>query len=804
MEAFVAACGGAMRTAGRETVFRCPCHAAHTNGDATPSGNVRIGDDSRLLVKCRANCHTKDIVAAIGWTMADLMPRAGAKNSAAAKGTRPPKKKYASLQDVAAAAARAKKGKHESTHVYLNAEGDPVLGVVRVRHADGSKEVPQIRPEGGGWVFGGIGKDRPLYNLPELLSSTTDTPVLVFEGEQKADRAKSLGFVATTTSQGAGNAHLTDLAPLARRIVHLFPDNDEVGRDHMHDVAWRAYSAGAASVTLVTLTDLPPKGDIIDYYTARKNADATDDQIADEIRDAITVANEVPRPDQQPQQQQDGHGDDEAREAPGKPNQADLLVALASDATLFHDEHDEAYASITVNGHGETWRIGSQQFVRWLCSEFYRTYRTAVPPQALATAASQLGAIALFDGEVVSVHVRVATTPGALWIDLCNEKWQAVEISAAGWRVVDEPPVRFIRRHGMKALPVPVAGFRSLDPLFDLLHVEGQEVRLLVTAWLVNAAMHATSYPMVALTGEQGSGKTTFCRALQRLVDPHEIEGRSPPRNEEDIAVAAQHAHLLVYENLSAISQPLSDALCRVATGAGFAARKLYTDADERQLTFCRPVVINGIDDLVTKSDLADRVVSVHLEPIPPARRRTEAALWAAYNEMHPRLLGALLNLVVKVLSTPDQDVQLERMAEYSQLGAKVAVALGLAPAAFLDAYRGNRDHSSLAAIESSSIGPVLLRLVRKGPLSSPMRSLLFELQGAADKYELRHPSWPGHPRALGNELRRLSPNLARTGVSVRFPPRRKDGYWVEIEETPAADVHHVHHVHQQPQKGAE
>jgi hypothetical protein len=651
-------------------------------------------------------------------------------------------------------------------------------------------------------VFGGIGKDRPLYNLPELLAANSDRPTAMLEGEQKADLMTRLDFLATTTSQGAGNAEYTDFSPLVGRIVHLYADNDTAGADHMLDIAQRAYDSGAASVWLVTLPNLPPKGDIVDYYETRRTAGATDEAIADEIRDAVGKAIEVQRQPAADVVGDEPEQDDKA--VASADTLADLVVAMAADVILFHDEQGEAFATIEVDGHSENWRISSRQFTQWIASRVYRAHKIAVPSQAMSTAVATLSAMALFDGDCQAVHMRIARGDGAIWIDLCDEQWRAVEVTPAGWRVVERPPVRFVRRAGMKALPLPQSGFDSLDPLFDLLHVDNGETRLLVTSWLVNALFPSSSFPTLSATGEQGSGKSTFCRALQRLVDPHQVEGRSPPRNEEDIAVAAQHAHVLVYENLSSISQQLSDAFCRVATGAGFAARKLYTNDEERQLAFCRPLIINGIGDLATRSDLADRLVNVQLEPIPRQRRQTEGSLWRAYEAMQPRLFGALLSLVAKVTGIADQDLQLERMAEYSQIGAKVAIALGLGPEAFTHAYRSNRDGSSLGALDSSSVGPVLLRLVRSGEVRCPIGGLLRQLLQNADEYERRHPEWPRTPRGLGDELRRLSPNLARIGVNVQFLGRRNDGIWVAIQQVAGPDVHEVHDVHEGAQTDAE
>lgn len=794
LQEFLDACGGVARKSGPEHIFRCPNSQQHTHGDATPSGSVRLSGDGALLVICRAGCDTKDVAYAIGWTMADLR---APKLSAPTRSKSKPKSKkvYANLADLGAAAASTKKGRLESAHVYHDGKGAPALAVIRVRLPDGSKEIPQARPAEGGWVFGGIGNSgRPLYNLPEILAASPETPLLFVEGEQKADLLTNRGFLATTTSQGAGKAKLSDFAAVNGRTIYLLADNDEVGACHMDDVARRARAAGAASVARIKLPDLPPKGDIVDFVEARRVAGLSVDAITEEIRGHLASASVFV-----PDAEDDAVDDDEVQKtksSPGGDTIADIVVAMARDAELFHSEQGEQFATIESNGHRETWRIESSSFKQWLSSQVFRAFRIAVPPQAMTTAISLLSAQARFAGTEEKVHMRVARIDEMIWLDLCDADWRAVEITAARWRVVDAPAVRFIRGTGARPLPIPKPGAQSIDALLDLFRLDDRDTRMLVTAWLVTCIARSTSYPILTVTGEQGSGKSTFCRALQRCIDPHRVEGRSPPRNEEDIAVAAQHAHVLIYENLSTISPTLSDALCRVATGAGFAGRKLFTNDEERQLAFCRPVIINGIGDLATRSDLADRVVSVHLDSIAKDGRQTEASLWRQFELLQPHLIGALLDLVSKVLATPDIDVRLERMAEYSQLGAKVAVALGQSPSAFTEAYRRNRDRSSLAALDASAVGSVILRMVQKEPIRSPMGMLLNNLVLHATKPELRHPEWPDTARGLGNELRRIAPNLGRIGVEVQFLARRSDGIWVAIERASGDDLHDVHDVH--------
>jgi len=787
LDAFVAKCGGAVRQNGKETVCHCPAH-----DDQNPSLNVRLGDDGKLLVTCRAGCSIQSIVDSVDWSMKDLMPSGPPTGGRKRRGKQKKKPKqeqeqktvYSTFDKAVEAAGRRFKGKVESKYVYRRADSTTAFAVIRVRQSDGKKVMPQARPCDGGWELRGADKPHPVYRLPELLQAEGDSPVCVFEGEKMADVAASLSLTATSCSGGAGKAKHTDLSPLAGRRVYLFADNDGPGQTHMEDLAARAFAASVRSVHKVELPDLPAKGDIVDFCERRRGEGASDDQLLNEIHELMERAEEVPRSSDEQH---------EATERPrdGDPSVADLLVALAKDAVLFHDGQGETYATIPVADHRESWRIASTHFKQWLAHRYYRAYRSSAPTNSLATAIAQLQAMAQFDGACKPVHGRVAKIGAEVWINLANENWQAIRVTAAGWEVIDNPDHCFLRTAGMKSLPVPQHGTENLDDLFELFRIDNLDDRLLITSWSVNTLLPTSSYPILGVTGEQGSGKTTASRALLRLVDPHEMEGRSPPRSEEDIAVAAQNAHVLCYENMSGIKPHLSDSLCRLSTGSAFSARKLYTDAEERQLRFCRPLILNGIDDLASRSDLADRIVGIALQPIPRRHRRTESELWASFDRIHGRLLGALLGLVVEHLRAPMHDAPLERMAEFSMIGATVARALGHDPRVFADAYKRNRERTSFAALEESAIGPVLLRLPLQDKTSRTVAGWLDALVEASTTVERSHPDWPKSARRLTSQLRRLRPDLGRLAIQVEFHAHRRDGNHVSLFR--GADVHHVH-----------
>jgi hypothetical protein len=343
------------------------------------------------------------------------------------------------------------------------------------------------------------------------------------------------------------------------------------------------------------------------------------------------------------------------------PKQADILIALVADAELFHASDSTGYADLKINGHRETWPIRNKGFRRWLGRRFFEATGTAANSEALHSAINVIEAMAHFDGPERTVFIRVGGHDGKLYLDLCDESWQAVEIDETGWRVIDNPPVRFRRAAGMKPLPTPVAG-GSIETLRPFLNVQLDAHFVLAVSWMLAVLRHRGPYPVLVLSGEQGSAKSTLSAILRALLDPNTAPLRALPREDRDLFIAATNGHVLTFDNVSGLRAWISDTLCRLATGGGFAVRQLYTDLDEVLFDAARPVILNGIEDMVERADLADRSVFLTLEPIPEERRRPEAELWAAFEAERPRILGALLDAVVEGLKlTPCKAISIPR-----------------------------------------------------------------------------------------------------------------------------------------------
>src|SRR5208337_1030792 len=309
---------------------------------------------------------------------------------------------------------------------------------------------------------------------------------------------------------------------------------------------------------------------------------------------------------------------------------ADNPAVLGTAVSLFHTATGVAYADLEVDQHRETWPIRSKQFRAWLRRQHYERTGEAMGLATISSILDLLEARAQFDAPEHAIHIRVAQHEGRIYLDLADQRWQAVQIGPDGWRIVTRPPVRFRRAAGMLPLPMPETG-GSIETLASFLNIQTRDDLVMVVSWLLGALQHPGPFPLLAIAGEQGSAKTVLSKILRALIDPNVAPVRALPREERELMIAANNGHILAFDNLSGLPSWLSDALCRLAGGGSFAVRQLYTDCDEVLFQAARPAILNGIEDVVCRSDLADRAIFVALGPIADERRRTERDLWREF-----------------------------------------------------------------------------------------------------------------------------------------------------------------------------
>ncbi len=317
-----------------------------------------------------------------------------------------------------------------------------------------------------------------------------------------------------------------------------------------------------------------------------------------------------------------------ATEKPKKGNQATRILNFADDLELFHTPDGDAFATIEAsNGHFENHFLRSKPFRSWLAYKFFQDEGQMPSTQALQDALNTLEGKAIFEGEEIEMFVRLASVNGKIYLDLCNENWQIVEISKTGWQVIESrnAPVKFYRTKGMLPLPMPIRGgdARKLEKFLNV----NKTTFILIICWLINCFRPGFPFPIIIIGGEQGSAKSTTSRILRRLIDPNKTDFRSAPRDERDLILAATNAWLCAYDNISSIPAWLSDALCRISTGGGFSTRTLYENTEETIFAAKRQILLNGIGSIADKGDALDRAILASLQPIPKDKRKTESEI---------------------------------------------------------------------------------------------------------------------------------------------------------------------------------
>src|SRR5215475_12774836 len=433
-------------------------------------------------------------------------------------------------------------------------------------------------------------------------------------------------------------------------------------------------------------------------------------------------------------------------------------------ASLFQDPNGTAFADLAIDGHRETWPIRSRQFRHWLRRRYYEETGSAASAETIRSALDLLEARAQFDAPERTAHIRVAEHDGRTYLDLADKDWRAVQIGPDGWQVVTSPPVRFRRAAGMLPLPIPQRG-GSIEALAAFLNLPAPDEFVLAVAWLLAALQRGGPYPVLVIAGEQGAAKTMLTKILRALLDPNAAPTRAPPREERDLMIAANNGHILAFDNLSSLPSWLSDALCRLASGGSFAIRQLYTDCDEVLFQAARPAILNGIEDVVCRSDLADRAMFLALEPI------TESA--AARNAS----FGALLDAAAHGLQRLSR-VRLERsprMADFALWTTACETALW-PPGTFLRAYDANRRAAIEGAIEADPVAAFVRETMAVRSTWAGRASDLLRTHTATGEVPDRIAGWPRNPRALAGRLRRCQTFLRTVGIDIAFSREGRTG----------------------------
>lgn len=469
-----------------------------------------------------------------------------------------------------------------------------------------------------------------------------------------------------------------------------------------------------------------------------------------------------------------------------QPQASKFISALLEnpDVRLFKDNSDIAFIEFKTDGQILTVQMSSRRAKSWIRKMHYDLNSKTISNQMFSEVHATLEAMAIYDGKTKEVHLRYCRYGEDVYLNLANEKGQVVRINKNGYELTNAPPISFQKTSLEVAMPVPTSDDpHVLGELQDLLGVE-DDVFHRVLAFIICSMKPEGPYPCFITEGEQGSGKSFLNTIIKNIVDPASVPKLRLPRGERDLMITSGQAHLLVFDNISGISNDMSDALCTLSTGGGFVTRQLYTDGELAVFNHCRPYILNGISGITHRPDLLDRSISVKLPSMPLDKRKTEAELNAHFQRIRPDLLGKLLDIMSTALRNFDtvkvpRDI---RMMDAVKWLMAAEPATGLPAGSLFKALKQSQLEIIAETMERNSLAVGLNYLVsaRDGHV---YEGTVGELLNALEQYKPKHDRYfPTTASHLSKELDRLKPALDRLGIHIEFGRKRRQGKMITIK----------------------
>lgn len=449
----------------------------------------------------------------------------------------------------------------------------------------------------------------------------------------------------------------------------------------------------------------------------------------------------------------------------------DLVTKDSNNYELFHDEQKASYVRINNSDHFEIWKINSKNFNHYLSALYYNATNTPINAESKNNVLSVLSAKAVFEGKMYKLNNRVAEHEGAFWYDLANDKWQVVKITESGSEVVDNPPIIFQKYSHQLPQPLPISGV-ELSNYLKFFNIKNEINEILLLCWILSCFIPDIPHPALYLYGIQGAAKSTCQRLLKRLIDHSSIDLSVLISDKAEIAQLLSHHWLINFDNVSEMSDEISDTLCRAISGYAFSKRELYSDDNDVILKIKRCIGINGINMVAIRPDLLERSIIIELEPILSSKRYSEKEVLERFDAEKAAFLGACFDVISKAMKIK-KDLKLDnkpRMSDFFEWGYCFTQAMGYKPEVFIDAYTHNLKTQYLESIYSDWVMKLLYEFINERlsweGTSEDLNSELFKLACNNGLIEYKR-EWKVTPNSLGKKLNRYKPAFEQLDISI-------------------------------------
>ncbi|WP_047981533.1 hypothetical protein [Ornithinibacillus contaminans] len=456
----------------------------------------------------------------------------------------------------------------------------------------------------------------------------------------------------------------------------------------------------------------------------------------------------------------------------GELNTSQTLIEIAKEiASFFIEKSGIVFASVLINQVNHHFPVKDTKFEKLLRKTYYEIFGKTITKSALTEAVETIEAYQEFTLKTDrhETFVRVAGTRSSIYIDLNRSLGEVVIVDESGWSVSYNPLIKFRRPTTLWSLPIPHRN-GSINDLAHFLNISDED-KVLLYSFIIGCFSPTGPYPILILQGAQGTGKSFISNLIKRIVDPSFAPIRSLPGSEQDLMISAQNSHLLAFDNLSGLTNSMSDSLCKLSTGGGFTTRKFYENTEEVIISALRPVILNGIDFIARRPDLADRSLIINLLPISKRQRKSQEDLMTEFETLLPGILGAVLD-ALSIAIREFNNVTLDsspRMADFAKWATAGETGFGFKSGTFMKGYDLNQRRVAEEAVEHDLlISAIVDCLSTTKKISCSATELLAILKKFVPN-DVQSSKWFPVPNQLKDAMTRIQPILSANGIKYQY-----------------------------------
>lgn len=358
----------------------------------------------------------------------------------------------------------------------------------------------------------------------------------------------------------------------------------------------------------------------------------------------------------------------------------------------------------------------------------------------------------------IKTYIRTAFVDDCYYYKLHND--QIIKVASNGWKEVGLDKDIIFRPSDFSGDQVkPIKSDKNLFELFDNLLITKEE-KILLIGVIVAANIDNINHPVLNITGDHGSGKSTISRYIKNIIDPNNGDQLSTIGTEKDLILELSNNICVAFDNLSNLKQSQSDIIAKAATGGGIKIRTLYKTAKMQSVVFNTTVIINSINDTFKQSDILDRTVKIELNRL----NKFDNVNVFDNDEKIGKILYCVFDYLSQYLKNKEIGLYKDtkspiRLSDYYNVTLTAAKCCGFSKVDVDKAFKHNKKKNVDQGLLKSVIGSWILENVDEDNSLCLTSSELFKL---LNKESYKNPY--SNPTSLGMNLNKIRVNLFDSG----------------------------------------